>query len=398
ERWLAAGRAVGVADLLAAADPDPFRQAVRAAGRAGDAKQLAELAGQDPARDQPAWFAAVLGENPALPTDRRKALLERAVEARPSDLHLLMALDKLYPTDRRAGADERDRWCQAAAAAHPANLSAWYQLGLALRDRGDPAGAVRCYRKALALDPSHSLSHTGLGLALEDLDDVPGAVAEAREAVRLDPGRAWAHYNLGAVLRDTGGKMADAEAAIREAVRLDPKNSSFRLGLGMTRWFQDDPAGAAEQFREAVRLAPADPGPRDNLGAALQVLGDAAGAAEQFREGIRLDPKAPGGHNNLAWLLATGPDGHRDGRAAVEAATKACDLNGWKNPSFVATLAAAHAEAGDFGKAVEYQTRALADPKYDSPRGRARLGHYRAGKPYREPVKAVAPPPREAGR
>ncbi|MBX9624968.1 MAG: tetratricopeptide repeat protein, partial [Gemmataceae bacterium] len=356
-----------------------------------------ELAGADAARGQPAWFAAVLGENPAVPTDRRRALLERAAEDRPADLQLLMALEKLYPINRRAGADERARWSQAAAAAHPTNPSPWYQLGLALYDRGDPAGAARCYRKVLDLDRSYSNAHTALGLALLDRDDFLGAVAELREGVRLDPARAWAHFNLGAGLRDSGDLPA-AEAAIREAVRLDPNRSEFRLGAGMLRWMQDDRPGAAEQFREAVRLDPKNPAPRHNLGSALGVLGDPAGAAAEFREAIRLDPKNPAGHNNIAWLLATGPDGHRDGPAAVAAATRACELDGWKNPSFVATLAAAHAEAGDFGKAVEYQQRAVGYPKNDTPRGRDRLKLYQAGKPHREPVKAVAPPPREAGR
>src|SRR5262249_19208480 len=61
----------------------------------------------------------------------------------------------------------------------------------------------------------------------------------------------------------------------------------------------------------------------------------------------------------LAWLWATGPDGVRDGKRAVEAATRACELTDWKENEFLDTLAAAYAEVGDFDKAVEYQKKAV---------------------------------------
>ena len=88
-----------------------------------------------------------------------------------------------------------------------------------------------------------------------------------------------------------------------------------------------------------------------------------------------------------AWAWATCPDGHhRDGERAVESATRACELSGWKQARFIATLAAAHAEAGDFAKAVEYQRRAndLYAVPNDRARGEERLALYQDGKPYRD--------------
>ncbi|HEU0273392.1 MAG TPA: tetratricopeptide repeat protein [Candidatus Udaeobacter sp.] len=65
--------------------------------------------------------------------------------------------------------------------------------------------------------------------------------------------------------------------------------------------------------------------------------------------------------NGRAWLRATCPETSiRNGRLAVADAKKACELDGWLLESYIDTLAAACAEAGDFPSAVRYQEQAIA--------------------------------------
>jgi hypothetical protein len=86
-------------------------------------------------------------------------------------------------------------------------------------------------------------------------------------------------------------------------------------------------------------------------------------------------------------IWATCPDArYRDGKKAVESATRACELSGWKAAYTIDSLAAAHAELGDFDEAMKWQAKvnALYTDAEDRAKGQERLRLYREKKPYRE--------------
>jgi len=64
--------------------------------------------------------------------------------------------------------------------------------------------------------------------------------------------------------------------------------------------------------------------------------------------------------NFYAWTLATSPvAAYRDGPAAVQYATAACDWTSWKAGYVLDTLAAAYARDGKFDQAVKWQRVAV---------------------------------------
>jgi serine/threonine-protein kinase len=88
---------------------------------------------------------------------------------------------------------------------------------------------------------------------------------------------------------------------------------------------------------------------------------------------------------SVSYLKATCPDEHyRDGKKAVENASRACELTEWKDSARLDTLAAACAESGDFESALKWQAKAI-DLAADADKNscRAHLALYQAGKPYR---------------
>ena len=68
-------------------------------------------------------------------------------------------------------------------------------------------------------------------------------------------------------------------------------------------------------------------------------------------------------------------------------ATLACEATKFGNPTMIDTLAAAHAEAGDFSQAIKYQQMALSSDSLSAEaraQMRDRLGLYQRQMPYRE--------------
>jgi len=143
----------------------------------------------------------------------------------------------------------------------------------------------------------------------EDEDEV---IAECTEAIRRNPMDTDAYIKRARFLVKKG-EIDKALADFSEVIRLNTKIAVAYVGRGWVWEIKKRYAKAIADYSEAVRINRSDTISR----------------------------------NNFAWLLATCPDAKlRDGRKAVELATKACELNQWKSPDLIDTLAAAYAEAG----------------------------------------------------
>jgi Zn-dependent protease len=163
------------------------------------------------------------------------------------------------------------------------------------------------------------------------------------------------------------------------------------LNQGLAAFRSENYDEAVELFSQVVRRG-GEPGllatALTNRGLVESRRGQWQYAIEDEEEALRLQPNLVGAHNNLAWLLATCPvDALRDGEEALEHAMWACKATDWATPNCLGTLAAAYAELGDFGQAVHWQERALADSayrrKYGEEEVRDRLRLYEQGMPYR---------------
>lgn len=154
-------------------------------------------------------------------------------------------------------------------------------------------------------------------------------------------------------------------------------------------------SAAVDLLEPALQRNPDDAATHYYLSLAYAQLKNDTAAKRSLIQVIRLSD-TPVLLNNAAWMLATAmADGIRDGRQALAGATRACELDGYKTAGHIDTLAAAHAEVGDFVAAEKWIQAAL--EKSEGEELRAELARhaeaFRAGKPWREPIETAAGSP-----
>ena len=274
---------------------------------------------------------------------------------------------------------------------NPKYPTAFLNRGLVWSAKMEHDKAIKDYSEAIQLNPKYIAALYDRGNAWYEKDDFDRAIEDYSKVVALDPKHVSAIYGRG---NSWYGKQ-DYDRAIKdydEAIRLDPKYAIAFIGRGNAWYGKRDYDRAVGNYNVAIRLNPKDAIAYGCRGLAWEVKADFERAVKDYSEAMRLNPKDPSHANSFARLLATCPDAkYRDGKRAIDMATKACELSEWKPLEYIETLAAAYAEAGNFEKAIEYQTKVLKDNDLTEDKeneAKTRLKLYKQKLPYHDPPPA----------
>jgi protein O-mannosyl-transferase len=280
------------------------------------------------------------------------------------------------------------------------------------------------WRTTLARNPGCWMAHNNLGIVLFQKGEIDEAIAHYRITLNLQPDFWDADYNLGNALLSKG-EVDEAIAYCEKAVANQPNDPDSRVALGnalLQKERTDDAIVHYEKAlafrpdyfiahfalshaflekgeidralvhcRAAVSIQPQNADAQTNLAIALDEKGQTPEAITHYEKALELSPHSVSAKNNLAWLLATNSDASlRDSARALELAQQAEKLSGGANPIVLRTLAAAHANAGQFSRAIEVGQLALSLTARQSPLATAlqqEIAGYEVGRPYRESIK-----------
>jgi tetratricopeptide (TPR) repeat protein len=119
------------------------------------------------------------------------------------------------------------------------------------------AGAIRCFRTAIEVDPASALAHYDLGDALQATEDLEGAIRSFRAAIQLDPNLAKAHGSLGQVLLEQG-HFAEASIATRQCLELLAVGDPLRQ-LASSQLQRCERLAALEKKLQVIHMGTAEP-------------------------------------------------------------------------------------------------------------------------------------------
>jgi tetratricopeptide (TPR) repeat protein len=161
------------------------------------------------------------------------------------------------------------------------------------------------YKSALDRNPDNWLFHNDLGVLYKDRGDVAGAIAEYEKALQAKPDYADAHANMGGALVMMPGHLDEAKYHLREALRVQPDFAEAHNSLGVA-WLKT-PGGLREavaEFRQAISSKPEFAEAHNNLGNAYaRMPGHWDDAITQYRLALEQNPNYGEIHFNIALVL-----------------------------------------------------------------------------------------------
>ena len=152
----------------------------------------------------------------------------------------------------------------------PNNDGYWYSKGTCFQAKGDIANAIKCYDKAISINPKNkTYSETkvaALGaqsapimdqaVAKHQAGDLPAAIALYKQALAIDANNAHGWTNLGGA-QQSSEDFAGARASYAQAYKLDPKGEVDNLYfMGILDENANQGAKAVDDYTKYLQQAP----------------------------------------------------------------------------------------------------------------------------------------------
>jgi tetratricopeptide (TPR) repeat protein len=356
--------------------------------------------------------------------DEALAVLDKARQLTPDSMMPLVEKARIHTQQEKLDAAVED--LNRALAMDPGDVTVLMMRASLYQDKGDKSKALADVERVLKLKPKSAMAIRAHALLLAENDRVDEAVGELETLRQLKPkdtltllqlallyatqkkpakaietytallamdptdwrafrGRGDAYSDLG----KQGESLADYEKArgeLEKLHKLTPKDTATLLQLAVLYAAEKKPAKAIETYTALLAMDPNEwQALRGRADTCLNV-GRQTEAIADYEKALKLQPKDHGILNNLAWVLATSPDAKlRNGRRAIELATRASELTKYKQAYILSTLAAAYAETGDFASARKWSAKAveIGDKEHNDSL-KKELQSYQANKPWRE--------------
>jgi tetratricopeptide (TPR) repeat protein len=279
---------------------------------------------------------------------RRPAVVRGAVAAA-----VLAALGIATYARNQVWTDAIGLWSDVIAK-NPTSRRAYVNRAGLYLDRGEWSRAIEDCNRALEIDETFDAAWIGRGAAFLNSGDYRRAVTNFSAAIavaKLNDIRVMAYKNRGAAWAAMGYPM--------------------RAIADYTRAIEMEPQSVGNLYKRAN---------------AYLRLGEYSKAIADYKRCTEIQPSDLASKNNLALLLATCPEpSQRDPKAALRYALDVNERSGWKEWTFLDTLADVYAANGDLAKAIQWQSRAVdLAPPQNRPTLQRKLDGYRAG-PVRGP-------------
>jgi len=170
-----------------------------------------------------------------------------------------------------------------------ADSGIYVNLGLAISARGEGDRAMKCFEKAIRLNPANAVAHYNLGNIYLAQGRLAGAVAEYKKAVGKKPDYVKAYGNLAVAMAQTG-KLDEAIENFRRVAHLEPNSPDAHYNLAAALVEKGLIGEAVGNLKKVVELVPEDLRARCVLAELLLRQGRVEQAVAEYEDVLKIDP------------------------------------------------------------------------------------------------------------
>ena len=177
----------------------------------------------------------------------------------------------------------------------------FFNLGLLYEQVGGFDEAMRFYRKALALTPSHEKALYNLANRYQESGDFKTALVLYERLLHFHPKFTLAYLNMGVIYNGLGDS-SKARYLYQKAITIDPNNADAYFNLGYLNEAAGELREALNNYEKAVENNPHHAEAYYNMGNVYATLGQSPEAIASYLKTISINPNHQNAYVNLSIL------------------------------------------------------------------------------------------------
>ena len=239
--------------------------------------------------------------------------------------------------------------------------------------------------KYINMRPDFHMGYSAMAKVLEKQDDYPDSIAFLNKVIELDPDNETAYLDLVSVYEKTEDFEGIAKSAIK-LLEINPNNLNAYYHLAVSNFERGSYELPDDYLADGMKNSEFYPKMVITLADKLLEKRQIKRAYDLYRESLELKKDSEYLLNTLGWMSATSTiQGVRNPEQALDYSLQLCEIDGYKKPEYLDTLAVAYAANGNFQMAatIAQKTAALAiqdGNKVLAERIQSRLRLYQSGK------------------
>ena len=184
---------------------------------------------------------------------------------------------------------------------NPYSVIALNNRGDAKYYKGDYAGAIKDYDKALNINNETAGAYNNRANSKKQLNDLKGAIVDYNKALEIDCNYFDAYFNR-AIAKDLLGDTAGALADNDKAIELKPNYADCYYNRANIKFKIGRIEDALKDYDKTITLNQAHADAYCNRGGAKHKLKDYLNAEKDYNKAIQLNPQYANAYNNRAVL------------------------------------------------------------------------------------------------